>query len=213
MCGGGGGGGGGDAGQWWWHHQWHWAQPPHVSWCSAALQHSHTHTTITFTLTLTWPLCGDHPRTLSPCHLSLPPVLLWCTHLLCHHHLLLVRVTTVCCPADAEQRTSPCPLYRPLYSHGTLLYSTHHCTEPRARAARAPCRWFLALQVCQDHWDLPLCLVCGNYGAALQPGPSTATHHNWLGMNAGAGVGWCWCHYEEQALYFYHGRDMWRTIK
>ena len=104
------------------------------------LPFSHTHTIITFTLTLTWPLCGDHPRPLSPCHLSLPPVPLWCTHLLCHHHLLLVRVTTVCCPADAEQRTSPCPLYRPLYSHGTLLYSTHHCTEPRARAARAPCR-------------------------------------------------------------------------
>ena len=99
------------------------------------------------TLTLTPPSpLHSHSRgpcvvtTLAPCHLSLPPVLLWCTHLLCHHHLLLVRVTTVCCPADAEQRTSPCPLYRPLYSHGTLLYSTHHCTEPRARATRAPCR-------------------------------------------------------------------------
>ena len=75
--------------------------------------------------------CSQHPHTHSPSpphsHVPcvappsppVPPVTCHCpllpcvpTHLLlCHHHLLLVRVTTVCCPADAEQRTSPCPLY------------------------------------------------------------------------------------------------------
>ena len=72
-------------------------------------QHPHTHTS---TSTLTCPLCGATLAPCPPCHLSLPPAPLWSTHLLlCHHHLLLVRVATVCCPADAEQRTSPCPLY------------------------------------------------------------------------------------------------------
>ena len=75
--------------------------------------------------------CSQHPHTHSPSpphshgtcvappSPPVPPVTCHCpllpcvpTHLLlCHHHLLLVRVTTVCCPADAEQRTSPCPLY------------------------------------------------------------------------------------------------------
>ena len=137
---------------------------------------------LTSTFTHTCPLCP--PVT---CHCPLLP----CVPPTCCY------VTTTCswcvwppCVARPmlSRELAPARCTLALYSHGTPLYSTVRCTEPRARAARAPWRWFLALQVCQDHWDLPLCLVCGNYGAALQPGPSTATHQNWLGMNAGAGA-------------------------
>ena len=76
--------------------------------CHGAAQHCSQHPR----LTLTHQHLHTHMSPVSPCHLSLPPAPLRATHLLlCHHHLLLVRVATVCCPADAEQRTSPCPLY------------------------------------------------------------------------------------------------------